>query len=37
LRNLPATEHNPPFLIVLGVGHTIELFSDFSGQGASAS
>jgi hypothetical protein len=33
VRNLPASEHNPPFIIVVDVGHTIELFSDFSRQG----
>jgi hypothetical protein len=33
VRNLPASEHNPPFIIVVDVGHTIELFSDFSHQG----
>ena len=33
VRNLPASEHNPPFIIVADVGHSIELFSDFSRQG----
>src|ERR1035438_306485 len=33
VRNLPASEHNPPFLIVVDVGHTLELFADFSHQG----
>ena len=33
VRNLPGSEPNPPFLVVVDVGHTIELFSDFSGQG----
>ncbi len=33
VRNLPATEHNPPFIIVADVGHSMELFSDFSRQG----
>jgi hypothetical protein len=33
VRNLPASEHNPPFITVVDVGHTIELFSDFSRQG----
>ena len=33
VRNLPAYEHNPPFIIVADVGHSIELFSDFSRQG----
>ncbi len=33
VRNLPASEHNPPFIAVVDVGHTIELFSDFSRQG----
>jgi len=33
VRNLPASEHNPPFIIVADVGHTMELFSDFSRQG----
>ncbi len=34
VRNLPASEHNPPFVIVVDVGHSIELFSDFSRQAA---
>ncbi len=33
VRNLPASEHNPPFINVADVGHSIELFSDFSRQG----
>ena len=33
VRNLPSSEHNPPFIAVVDVGHTIELFSDFSRQG----
>ena len=33
VRNLPASEDNPPFLIVVDVGHTLELFADFSRQG----
>ena len=33
VRNLSASEHNPPFIIVADVGHSIELFSDFSRQG----
>jgi hypothetical protein len=33
VRNLPASEHNPPFIIVADVGHSMELFSDFSRQG----
>ena len=33
VRNLPASEHNPPFIIVVDVGHSVELFSDFSRQG----
>jgi hypothetical protein len=33
VRNLPASEHNPPFIAVVDVGHSIELFSDFSRQG----
>ncbi len=33
VRNLPASEHNPPLIIVADVGHSIELFSDFSRQG----
>jgi hypothetical protein len=33
VRNLPASEHNPPFVAVVDVGHTIELFADFSRQG----
>ena len=30
---LPAAEGWPPFLIVVDVGHAIELFADFSGIG----
>jgi hypothetical protein len=33
VRNLPSSEHNPPFIAVVDVGHTIELFADFSSQG----
>jgi hypothetical protein len=33
VRNLPASEHNPPFVIVVDVGHTLELFADFTRQG----
>jgi len=33
VRNLPASEHNPPFIIVVDVGHTLELFADFARQG----
>jgi hypothetical protein len=33
VRNLPKGEPNPPFLVVVDVGHTIELFADFSSQG----
>ena len=30
LRALPASEGNPPFVVVVDVGHTIELYADFS-------
>lgn len=30
VRSLPADEGNPPFVVVVDVGHTIELFADFS-------
>jgi hypothetical protein len=30
---LPASEGNPPFLVVVDVGHTFELYSDFSRAG----
>ncbi len=33
VKALPASEPNPPFLIVVDVGHTIELFADFTRQG----
>ncbi len=33
VRNLPASEHNPPFIMVVDIGHSLELFSDFSRQG----
>jgi hypothetical protein len=33
VRALPASEPNPPLLIVVDVGHTIELFADFTRQG----
>jgi len=32
-RNLPAGEPTPPFLLVVDVGHVIELYADFSQQG----
>ncbi len=32
-RNLPASEGRPPFLIVIDVGHSIELFAEFSQTG----
>src|SRR5690606_20985317 len=34
-RALPAGEGRPPFLVVIDVGHTIELFSEFSQTGGS--
>ena len=33
-RALPADEGRPPFLIVVDVGHTIELYAEFSRSGA---
>ncbi|WP_169981214.1 class I SAM-dependent DNA methyltransferase [Tautonia rosea] len=33
VRALPASEPNPPFLVVVDVGHSIELFADFTRQG----
>jgi hypothetical protein len=33
-RALPATEGRPPFVVVVDVGHTIELYSEFSRSGA---
>jgi hypothetical protein len=33
VKALPASEPNPPFLIVVDVGHTVELFTDFTRQG----
>ena len=30
VRALPASEGNPPFVLVVDVGHTIELYADFS-------
>jgi hypothetical protein len=33
VKALPASEPNPPFLIVVDVGDTIELFADFTRQG----
>ena len=33
-RALPATEGRPPFLIVVDVGHSIELYSEFTRSGA---
>jgi hypothetical protein len=33
VRALPASEPNPPFIIVVDVGHTFELFADFSQAG----
>lgn len=32
-RNLPSSEGRPPFLLVIDVGHSIELYSDFSQTG----
>jgi hypothetical protein len=32
-RNLPATEPPPPFVLVLDVGHSFELFADFTQKG----
>lgn len=33
VRSLPGSEPNPPFLIVVDVGHTFEVFADFSQAG----
>jgi hypothetical protein len=33
VRNLPGSESNPPFIVVVDVGHTLELFADFSRHG----
>jgi len=33
VRALPAGEGNPPFIVVVDVGHTFELFADFSRSG----
>jgi len=33
VRALPASEPNPPFVLVVDVGHTIEVYSDFTRQG----
>ena len=33
VRALPSAEPNPPFILVVDVGHTIEVYSDFSRQG----
>ena len=33
VRALPASEGNPPFVIVVDVGHTVELYADFSRSG----
>ena len=33
-RALPATEGRPPFLVVVDVGHVIELYAEFSRSGA---
>ena len=33
VRALPATEGNPPFLVVVDVGHSIDLYSDFTRSG----
>ena len=30
VRALPASEGNPPFVVVVDVGHTVELYADFS-------
>jgi hypothetical protein len=34
-RSLPAVEGRPPFLLIVDVGHTIELYSEFSQSGGS--
>jgi hypothetical protein len=33
VRSLPATEPNPPFIIVCDVGHSLEIFADFTQNG----
>src|SRR6185295_8595820 len=33
VRSLPATEPNPPFLLTVDVGHTFEVFADFTQAG----
>lgn len=33
VRALPSSEPNPPFILVVDVGHTIEVYSDFTRQG----
>lgn len=33
VKALPASEPNPPFLVVVDVGHSIELYADFTRQG----
>src|SRR5436190_13188937 len=33
VRSLPASEPNPPFLLVVDVGHTFEVFADFTQAG----
>ena len=33
VRDLPPEEGRPPFLLVLDVGHSIELYSEFSRTG----
>ena len=33
VRALPPSEGNPPFVVVVDVGHTFELYSDFSRAG----
>lgn len=35
IRSLPASEPNPPFLLVVDVGHTFEVFADFTQAGKS--
>lgn len=37
VRALPASEPNPPFILVVDVGHTIEVYSDFTRQGGPTS
>src|SRR5437016_1171986 len=33
VRHLPKGEPNPPFLVIVDVGHTLELHADFTVQG----